>query len=415
MAFALGVHMGLNGSYGDAISNGKACQTDYYADYGNYPDTYYLCGASNDTYNGYLAFPELSVGVKALVGIVYTLTIAVCGVGNVLLCYVIYRFRRMRTTTNLLIGNLALSDFILALVCAPFNFYYYINQNWPFGNFICIVVSFVKPLSLYVSTNSLLAIAVDRYFIIMNPLKPRMGICKAMVVVATTWIVSIAVSLPSAIHSGTWQYPGSVHCGEIRWKSPKALQINNLFLIVSEFVVPLIIITVAYSIIARKLWFRQIPGSRGQLTQSQEVAVEESKRKSIRMLIIVVVLFALCWIPYYVYGILRDFFWINKFGTMEDIKHHLTIFCIVETIAMSNSMFNTFIYVVFNANFRKYVSQIPEICRRSRDRGSIRHVSCLSNTSHRFRSTIELEQMASQDGSKATEISCDTIFTANGC
>lgn len=106
--------------------------------------------------------PQVHVAAKILVGITYCLMMAICGIGNLLLCYVIYRFRRMRTTTNLLIGNLALSDFLVAVICAPFNFYFYLFQNWPFGSAMCVAVGYLKISSLYVSTNSLLAIAIDR-------------------------------------------------------------------------------------------------------------------------------------------------------------------------------------------------------------------------------------------------------------
>ena len=106
--------------------------------------------------------PQVHISAKILVGITYCLLMSICGIGNLLLCYVIYRFRRMRSTTNLLIGNLALSDFLVAVICAPFNFYFYIFQTWPFGGMVCVVVGYLKNTSLYVSTNSLLAIAIDR-------------------------------------------------------------------------------------------------------------------------------------------------------------------------------------------------------------------------------------------------------------
>ncbi|XP_077986973.1 prokineticin receptor 2-like [Glandiceps talaboti] len=359
-------------------------QNDYYDDYGNFVYTnvdYYQNGSIQE-----IAFPEVGLGAKAVIGIVYTLSMLVCGIGNILLCYVIYRFRRMRTITNLLIGNLALSDFLVAVICSPFNFYYYINQTWPFGKAVCVIVSLVKVTSLYVSTNSLLAIAIDRYYIIMNPLRPRMAIRKALVIILAVWVVAITVALPSAIHSDTWlSYGSSVQCSEILWKNPKALQINTIFLLSAEFIAPLIIISLTYAMIARKLWFRKIPGSEGQLTPTQEVALEQSKKKSIRMLIIVVVLFALCWIPYYTYSVLRDFFWVEKFITSDNIKKHFTFFYIVEAIAMSNSMFNTLIYILFNANYRKYVYQIPLICRKGNTRNSPRYWSQASN---RFRSPL---------------------------
>ena len=106
--------------------------------------------------------PQAHPAAKAVLGLSYSLMIPVCGIGNILLCYSIYRFRRMRSTTNLLIGNLAFSDFLVAVIVAPFNFYFYMNQDWPFGKAMCVIVAYLKAVSLYVSTNSLLVIAIDR-------------------------------------------------------------------------------------------------------------------------------------------------------------------------------------------------------------------------------------------------------------
>ena len=53
---------------------------------------------------------------------------------------------------------------------------------------------------VYVSTLTSLAIAVDRYFVIVHPFRSRMrlGVCVLLIVVI--WIVGISISLPLAIY-----------------------------------------------------------------------------------------------------------------------------------------------------------------------------------------------------------------------
>ena len=133
---------------------------EYYFHTNNFSDPYNYDKSFEDEY---VSFPHVHIAVKSVLVVSYTLMMTICGIGNLLLCYVVYRFRRMRTTTNLLIGNLALSDFLVAVICVPFNFYYYLYQSWIFGKPMCVLVSYLKAVSLYVSINSLLAIAVDRY------------------------------------------------------------------------------------------------------------------------------------------------------------------------------------------------------------------------------------------------------------
>ena len=53
---------------------------------------------------------------------------------------------------------------------------------------------------VYVSTLTSLAIAVDRYFVIVHPFRSRMrlGVCILLIIVI--WIVGISISLPLAIY-----------------------------------------------------------------------------------------------------------------------------------------------------------------------------------------------------------------------
>ncbi|XP_078611127.1 prokineticin receptor 2-like [Branchiostoma floridae x Branchiostoma japonicum] len=101
---------------------------------------------------------------KAALGVVYSLIIMVCGVGNTLLLLVLFKYKKTRNTANLLIANLALSDLIVAVCCIPFDMDYYVVRPrvWAHGNAACAIVNFVKTVSMYVSTNALLVIALDR-------------------------------------------------------------------------------------------------------------------------------------------------------------------------------------------------------------------------------------------------------------
>ncbi len=65
-----------------------------------------------------------------------------------------------------------------------------------FKNFNSLSSSFI----VYVSTLTSLAIAVDRYFVIVHPFRSRMrlGVCILLIIVI--WIVGISISLPLAIY-----------------------------------------------------------------------------------------------------------------------------------------------------------------------------------------------------------------------
>ena len=194
--------------------------------------------------------------------------------------------------------------------------------------------------------------------------------CSAILIMILIWFLSMILVIPTAMHTKVkvfYDVDKTVSkCVEYNWKNHIFLQAYTLTLAIVEFIGPMIIMSVVYSLIAVKLWYRQVPG--GYLTAHQEDEAEASKRRTVRMLIIVVALFAMCWTPYYLVAILRDVAYYS-FPAMQANNHSLslTIYYVVETLAMSNSMFNTLIYIVFNANFRKHVKQLPDIwCGDSR-------------------------------------------------
>lgn len=99
-----------------------------------------------------------------VIGVVLVCIMLVCGLGNFIFIATLTRYKKLRNLTNLLIANLAISDFIVAVVCCPFLVDYYVVRqlSWNHGMVMCASVNYLRTVSLYVSTNALLAIAVDR-------------------------------------------------------------------------------------------------------------------------------------------------------------------------------------------------------------------------------------------------------------
>lgn len=99
-----------------------------------------------------------------VIAVVLVCIMLVCGIGNCLFIAMLARYKKLRNLTNLLIANLAISDFLVATVCCPFLVDYYVVKqlSWNHGIVLCVSINYLRTVSLYVSTNALLAIAVDR-------------------------------------------------------------------------------------------------------------------------------------------------------------------------------------------------------------------------------------------------------------
>ena len=101
---------------------------------------------------------------KIVIGLALVGIMLVCGIGNFIFIAALARYKKLRNLTNLLIANLAISDFLVAVVCCPFEMDYYVVRqlSWEHGHVLCASVNYLRTVSLYVSTNALLAIAIDR-------------------------------------------------------------------------------------------------------------------------------------------------------------------------------------------------------------------------------------------------------------
>lgn len=101
---------------------------------------------------------------KIVIGMALVGIMLVCGIGNFIFIAALARYKKLRNLTNLLIANLAISDFLVAIVCCPFEMDYYVVRqlSWEHGHILCASVNYLRTVSLYVSTNALLAIAIDR-------------------------------------------------------------------------------------------------------------------------------------------------------------------------------------------------------------------------------------------------------------
>ncbi len=153
-------------SYATDIPNDMATSNDTsssFVPFGDIGDYFWSISDFQTWYNeSFCELLPLTPGTQIFLGIVFALITLICGLGNSLLCFIIFTQKRLRTVTNLLIANLAVSDALVALLCAPFSLHYYLHQDWVFGDLMCPLVGTIKFVSLFVSVNTLLVIAADR-------------------------------------------------------------------------------------------------------------------------------------------------------------------------------------------------------------------------------------------------------------
>lgn len=101
---------------------------------------------------------------------------------------------------NIFILNLAISDVIVCLLSLPFTPVTNVYKTWFFGSAICHLLPMVQAVSVFVSTLSLSAIAIDRYNLVVRPYAHPLRLPGAIVVAVVLWIVSVVATLPYAYY-----------------------------------------------------------------------------------------------------------------------------------------------------------------------------------------------------------------------
>ncbi|XP_009874558.1 PREDICTED: probable G-protein coupled receptor 83 [Apaloderma vittatum] len=300
-----------------------------------------------------------SITVKALLIAAYSFIIVFSLFGNILVCHVVIKTKRMHTATSLFIVNLAVADIMITLLNTPFTLARFVNSTWIFGKGMCHVSRFAQYCSLHVSALTLTAIAVDRHQVIMHPLKPRISTVKGVIYISVIWIMATCFSLPHAIYQKlfTFEYSEEVtRClclpdfpepADLFWKY------LDLATFVLLYVLPLLIISAAYMTVAKKLWLRN---AIGDVTTEQYFALRKKNRKTIKMLMLVVILFAVCWFPLNCYVVLLS---------SQTIHTNNALYFAFHWFAMSSTCYNPFIYCWLNDSFRSELKALLNMCRKS--------------------------------------------------
>ena len=104
-----------------------------------------------------------------IVPVAFTI-IAIVGIfGNALVIIVVSTNTQMRSTTNLLILNLAVADLLFVCFCVPFTATDYVLSDWPFGHMWCQTVQYLIYYTSYVSIYTIFLMSIDRFMAVVFP------------------------------------------------------------------------------------------------------------------------------------------------------------------------------------------------------------------------------------------------------
>ncbi|XP_014666142.1 PREDICTED: orexin receptor type 2-like [Priapulus caudatus] len=187
----------------------------------------------------------------------YALVFVVGLVGNFLVCLAVFRNPHMQTVTNIFIVNLAIADFMVILICLPPTLIWDTWETWFFGYTLCKLIVYLQSVSVSVSIFTLSAISVERWYAICHPLKFKATASRARVIVICIWVASILLSVPELFVLSTQPVLDNSHLTVLLTQCSPAWDDTSenawrIFQVLALYVCPFILMTFAYTQIARQ-------------------------------------------------------------------------------------------------------------------------------------------------------------------
>ncbi|XP_051914112.1 thyrotropin-releasing hormone receptor-like [Hippocampus zosterae] len=319
------------------------------------------------------------------------LTLLICGVGiagNIMVVLVVLRTKDMVTPTNYYLVSLAVADLIVLLTAGLPNISDVV-AFWIYGYTGCLCITYLQYLGINVSSCSITAFTIERYIAICHSIKAQFlcTVSRAKRIIAGVWVITSLYCMMwlFLVDTDETVYANGVvvTCG---YRVSRSLYMPIYFLDFTLFyVIPVIVATVLYSLIARILLMSPLPshldtrgsihrGGSGKTKKANKGAVSARKQMT-KMLAAVVILFALLWMPY------RTLVVVNSF--IDPPYHNMWFLLFCRMSIYCNSAINPIIYNLMSQKFRAAFKKLCKCTRRSKDEATEYKVPiCYSGPKH---------------------------------
>ena len=269
----------------------------------------------------------------------------------------------MRKPINSLVLNMAMSDLLYPIFIFPFRVQRLYIDSWliggPLGQALCKLVFFLPDVSLGVSIQSLVLIAVGRFGAVVYPLRSPLvssKLCPFLILV--TWIVAVASHSPYLFAFKLVESHGGL-AYEWRWKETfgesSSIESYFLSLFVAFVFIPFVVIAILYIIIFLKLKSQRSPSD--QSANAGQQRRQQRERNVFKMTIATVLGFAVCFLPYAIGGLLKRLFASNTrscgFLYFDTVAHFMV---------QANCAINPLICSIFSRSYREGLKQCRNCC-----------------------------------------------------
>lgn len=309
--------------------------------------------ADNSTYSR----STIAIGLVDFILIpAYVLVIVIGFGGNILVLLVVKRKRSMHTTTNYLLANLAVADLLTLLWCIPgMVMTFVLHPQGTLGDFLCkfVTMHHIAGITQLVSGLTLTVLAVERYKALFHPLSVRLRLTRKNVKypIVCMWLFSIVYVIPLFVAE---KYSLELQTCQISWDADIISSIVYWGILALIVFISFVIMSFCYFNIINGLYFTKTicsRGSTGSSASSQcgigtDNAEQAEKRKIVKLLLSVTVVFFVCFLPFCVASVVI-------LDTRYVVVYKLSYF-----LVYCSSSLNPFIYAFHSSNYREAFNTI---------------------------------------------------------
>lgn len=357
-------------------------------------DYYYYNYDYNYTYEESLNYLPLDELIPSLT---FYVLIGLLGLaGNILVIVAILAFPRMKSITNVFLLSLASADLLLVLICVPIKLTAFFSYTWRVGPFLCTFVAYIQNVSMVCSVLTLTVMSIERFVAIIYPLQAR-SFCTmkhAKFVTIFIWIGSFVIASPTAFVRKLKEVGNSqrkAHWCVKQFMSHEFEIAYEVYMFFILFAIPLGVMLVTYIRISIEIWdvvskravlrsgseynysSSQSQSNGGMARESSFVTQSSTKSKSvpnacsedaktrkqvILMLMVIVLLFAICWGPILLNNLLVAAKVISDLheGFLKPMRMAFHL------MSYANSCVNPIVYGIMSKNFQDSLKSVLKCC-----------------------------------------------------
>ncbi|XP_041320978.1 gonadotropin-releasing hormone II receptor-like [Pyrgilauda ruficollis] len=257
-----------------------------------------------------LRLPTFSPAAQVRVAVTFALFALSAGCNLAVLRAVGGRGSGRRPHIRLLLRHLAAADLLLTVVVMPLDAVWNITLQWRAGDLACRLLMYLRLLAMYASAFVTVVISLDRQAAILRPLAIARARARNRAMLHAAWLLSAGLAVPQlfVFHTITLSPPHNFTQCTTRGSFPRAWHetLYNMVGFACLFLLPLLIMVCCYARILLEISRRMGSG----LFSSQDASLRCSRNniprarlRMLRMSLVIVSSFILCWTPYYLLGL----------------------------------------------------------------------------------------------------------------